>query len=432
MDEPLLSNRELATLIILAFFAVILVVTSRTTLLASLRSPLSLLVSPTLLVPLLLYVVWVLAAVIPASRLELWEPGLWKTTVFWLLLSGFGLIFDINSAIQKPGFFWHRVARTVGFLAVLELLVNLQSFALWIEIPAQMLALFAFVVVTAEKTKSTAAAKLAEAYLALFGLSALVWAGWHLVINWSDADQGALILKFLLPVLLTPWALVFVYVVAVLDSYRILFKRMRLMKIGEPLAGQRLAILLRTCGWIPALRLLSGPAVTRLARTNGFREAWNEVEQIRLDERERIEAEAAAERRLIENAGVAGVDESGQQLDQREFAATRESLRRLASAQMGHYRNREKRYQEDLLRRFERYFEQDGLSQPNGIALHVSTDGQSWYAERQTVSGHWFAIGAAGPPTDQWLFDDSEKPNGFPVESEWDQWGGGEHSKNWD
>ena len=81
MVEPLLSNRELATLIILAFFAVILVVTSRTTLLASLRSPLSLLVSPTLLVPLLLYVVWVLAAVIPASRLELWEPGLWKTTV---------------------------------------------------------------------------------------------------------------------------------------------------------------------------------------------------------------------------------------------------------------------------------------------------------------------------------------------------------------
>ena len=132
----------------------------------------------------------------------------------------------------------------------------------------------------------------------------------------------------------------------------------------------------------------------------------NEVGQIRLDKRERIEAEAAAERRLIENPGVAGVDESGQQLDRREFAATRESLRRLASAQMGHYRNREKRYQEDLLRRFERYFEQDGLSQPNGIALHVSTDGQSWYAERQTVPGTLVrAIGAAGPPTDQWLFD---------------------------
>ena len=51
------------------------------------------------------------------------------------------------------------------------------------------------------------------------------------------------------------------------------------MKGGEPLAKQHLAILLRTCAWIPALRLLSGPAATRLARTNGFREAWNEVGQ---------------------------------------------------------------------------------------------------------------------------------------------------------
>ena len=224
MDEPLLSSREVAILIIVAFFAVILVVASRTTPLASLWSPLSLLVSPTLLVPLLLYVAWVSAAVIPASRLELWEPGLWKTTVFWLFLSGFGLIFDINSAIQKPGFFWHRVARTVGFLAIVEFLVNLQSFVLWIEIPAQLLALFAFVVMTAENTKYTAVAKLAEAYLVLLGLSALVWAGWHLVTNWPDADQGALILKFLLPVLLTPWALVFVYGVAVFDSYRVSFQ----------------------------------------------------------------------------------------------------------------------------------------------------------------------------------------------------------------
>ena len=126
-----------------------------------------------------------------------------------------------------------------------------------------------------------------------------------------------------------PSGLVFVYGVAVFDSYRVLFKRMRLMKIGEPLAGQRLAILLRTCGWIPALRLLSGPAVTRLAGTNGFREAWNKVEQIRLDERQRIEAEAAAERRLIENAGVAGVDESGQQLDS---AGIRGDARVIASA----------------------------------------------------------------------------------------------------
>lgn len=34
------------------------------------------------------------------------------------------------------------------------------------------------------------------------------------------------------------------------------------------------------------------------------------------------------------------------------------------------------------------------------IRTQVSGDGQRWYAERQTITGHWFAIGAAGPPSD--------------------------------
>ena len=46
----------------------------------------------------------------------------------------------------------------------------------------------------------------------------------------------------------------------------------------------------------------------------------------------------------------------------------------------------------------------DGLSEkydlphPNNIEMHISDDGQSWYAVRQTITGHWFSIGAAGPP----------------------------------
>ena len=76
-------------------------------------------------------------------------------------------------------------------------------------------------------------------------------------------------------------------------------------------------------------------------------------------------------------------------------------------------------------------FERYRLSQPHGITMHINSDGQRWYAERQTVTGHWFAIGAAGPPPDQWLFDGSARPEGFPVESAWDQWGGGEHPTNW-
>ena len=68
---------------------------------------------------------------------------------------------------------------------------------------------------------------------------------------------------------------------------------------------------------------------------------------------------------------------------------------------------------------------------PNRTASQsMSTpDAPRWYAERQTITGHWFAIGAAGPPTDQWLYDGPTKPSCFPNDAEWDQWVPDECSK---
>ena len=97
---------------------------------------------------------------------------------------------------------------------------------------------------------------------------------------------------------------------------------------------------------------------------------------------------------------------------------------------MGQYRNGGEKYREDLLAMRVHSFTRDGLPQPDGIAMYVAADGQSWYAERQIITGHWFAIGAAGSPSDQWLFDGPNRPSRFPNEAEWDHWGGGEHSGN--
>ena len=411
---------------------VLVVGSNRTEILRSLLAAFSLLVSPKILIPLLLYIAWVLTVLFPASRLGLWEPGLWKTTILWLFLSGFGLIFNLNDAIGKPRLFRRVLVRVVSVSAIVEFVATLQSFPLWVEIPAQGLAFF-FVVaaVAARDRKHAALATPSHAYLVSFGLAALLWAVWHLGIHWSDIDRGALAREFFLPIWLTPVALIFVYGFAVVAAYESVFRRMRMTREEGRLTKQLLAMAFRVRGSLETLRRLNSVgAPQQLASTNAFREAWNEVGKIKLDIRERIETEEASERRLVENAGRAGVDERGQQLDQREHDTTRQALRWLATCHMGHYRN-EEQYRRDLLPLLESGFEQYGLPQTHGIAMHISSDGQRWYAERQTVTGHWFAIGAAGPPPDQWLFDGPEKPKGFPSESTWDQWGGGEQSTNW-
>ena len=83
-----------------------------------------------------------------------------------------------------------------------------------------------------------------------------------------------------------------------------------------------------------------------IVEADGFRSAWREASTSLRKDRERIEAERAAQRRLVENAGLVGSDQDGTQLDQREHAETKEALRWLATCQMGHYRNLQ-RYRND-------------------------------------------------------------------------------------
>lgn len=147
----------------------------------------------------------------------LWDLGLLKTTILWLLLSGLALVMSLNDAIQKPGFFRRALLKILGVVAVVEFVAAFKSFALWIQIPAQVLAvMFAMVGVVAERDPQHAPVrKLAKGYLVLFGLSALIWSAAQLIGNWSTLDLGTIVRGFLLPIWLTPSALLFVYAFAV-------------------------------------------------------------------------------------------------------------------------------------------------------------------------------------------------------------------------
>ena len=431
MLEPVLSNRLLASLILLAALVMVpLIGRGRMEFLDSVRALIKSLAQPNLLVPSLIYAGVLLAALIPASHLGIWQPSLWPATVLWLIISGLGLLFRLDEAIRDLRFFRRAILRALGAVALVEFIVNLESFALYIEIPLQLLAMLSAAIVAVEKgARSQPASTVANTYLVLLAALAAAWGIWHLASNWSQFDHGLLLREFLLPIWLTPVALSLVYLLSVWAAYETAFIRMNFVNEG-PLLGQKLALVLRSGVRLRNLQRLRGDGAHQLGRTTGFREAWREVGQIQRERIEEIEAEPAAQRRLVENAGLRGVDETGKQLDQREHFETRESLLWLAVCQMGHYRNGQA-YRDDLLPIVEPSFAQYGLPESSGVVIRVAADGQSWYAERQTVTGHWFSIGAAGPPSDQWLYDGNEAAPGFPDERAWDQWGGGHHSKNW-
>jgi hypothetical protein len=419
MDGAILTNREISALVILlVFIAFLLTRSDRSDILGSVGDVLRLLGKPSLLVPLLGYVAWITAAIASTAQFGLWDSSLLKTTILWLLLSGFALVMRLNDAIEKPGFFRIALITTLGVAAVIEFLSALKSFPLWLELPAQFLAvlLAGVAVVAAREPEQAPVRKFANGCLVIFGLSALIWSTAHLVADWSNLDLGRTFREFLLPIWLTAVALVYVYGFAVLAAYQGIFRRMRIWNKDGPLLRQRLAVTVRANGRLGRLRLLSGLGIQRIARTHTFGQAWNELGSLEDEARLRIEEEAAAKRRLIDNAGVPGTDDSGRQLDQREHVETRNALRWLATCHMGHYRNGEQTYRADLLPIVDSHFPCDGLPENHGIEMYVARDGRRWYATRRAVTDWRFAIGAAGPPPDQWLHDGPHPPRGFPAE----------------
>lgn len=125
------------------------------------------------------------------------------------------------------------------------------------------------------------------------------------------------------------------------------------------------------------------------------------------------------------------VDEQGRRRDQREFIATRSSLRFLHTSQMGSHNNTG-RYDADRLSLVESRFVKDGLPADHGIEMRVRDDGQAWWAWRRTISGWYLGIGAVGPTPSQWFYDAADAPSSGP-DGDPEGWGGHEHAvlPNW-
>lgn len=434
MDAGSFTNRELAGLIILVGFAVfVLAQPGRSEILKSAGAVLATCMKPMILIPFLLYIGWITLAASGAGEIALWNSGLMKVTILWLLFSGLALLFSLTDAISDPGFFRRAFFRVLGVVVIIEFFATLKSFPLWVEIPVRLLALpLAVVPMLAERDKKhEPSATFGAWYLGILGMSAVIWSITNLVSDWSVIDRGQLLREFLLPIWMTPIALLFVYGFSVFAAYDSTFKMMRLGNDDRPLGRQRLAIAVRANGRLGTLRLMSGLQASRIARAQTFRGTWQEIGNLRAEKRDKLANEAAAKRRLIDNAGVSGVDDEGRQLDQREFSETQAALLWLATCHMGHYRNGDPRYRTDLLSLVESGFERYGFPEDNNIETHSGKDDQRWYATRQTVTGWWFAIGAAGPPPDQWWYDGSAPPQGFPEDTKWDRFGGGASSINW-
>jgi hypothetical protein len=408
------DNRECAALFWLA--VALLWALSRQDFRSGLKDLLSSAFRPVILLPLTAMLAYVALEVWIGYRFSLWETALLKDTIVWVVASGLAMFFDFGKATEEQ-FFRRAIRRATGAFVFVEFFMNLVVFSLFWELLVQpvLTSLILLSLVADLDESHREVKKWIDRLLAVIGFSLIGITAYALNATWSQIDKHTLVLQFLLPVWLTIGFLPCVYFFSLYVNYDAAFRginyatndwktrcRAKIALVTKVHFKARDA---RAFNWNWARRIASAPGFSASRQVvDQFYKSRRDAEQAVIDERERLER----------YAGSRGTDDRGHRLDRREFKETIAALRYLGSCQMGWYRNRGGHYHADLIDRFRNDFTRQGLPPESGITMRVARDGQAWYAWRRTITGWCFAIGAGGPPPEEWEYDGPEPPDEVP------------------
>lgn len=369
---------------------------------------------------------WTLGLVFVGQRLGIWTDDLAANTWFWFLTTAAVLLVHFTKASGESDFFKKTTQETLG----ITLLVGFLSDRYVMSVAVEFVGLGAVaalacgsVLAAVRQGDSATTRKVFDGCLSLVGLTILALAVFSLVTNWSNEEAPDLGRQLLMPAWMTLGVLPYIYAVALYAAYELAFKWIDFREERDFRARFRAkaAVVVRLHGQATLVDRFNLSWGRRVADASSFRAALAVVDEFKEELRRRAQEEQDTAERLVRYAAVDGVDEEERRLDRREFEETTRALRWIATCQMG-WGRRETGYRADILAVVGDLSSQ-GLPGDGGIEVRVSSDGGSWYAWRRTVSGWVFAIGAAGPPPDQWEYDGPEPPSGFPGESA--EWGNG-------
>ncbi|MHB8792552.1 MAG: hypothetical protein ACYC6O_04355 [Thermoleophilia bacterium] len=430
----MLDNREIAFIawLLVGLLAILLIKDVR----SSLFSAFHILVTPIILVPLGIMVCWVGSEVFLASKYSLWQIDLIKDTLIWFLVSGLVLFFNIVEASKRPYFFRHKILELIGASLFLEFFFNI--FVMNIVLEFILFPVIFFLVILAavagNKSKFASIKIFSDVILSFIVLLMIAFTIKELFSNWNHLDKVLLFKQLILPIWLAMGLLPFIYLMTIYINYERAFKWIKLETDGRrSRITSKLALITKLSFHTHDLHIFNRVWAKKMVAARSLTGARQILENFRESIRDAERALREEQDRLQRYSGSEGVDEEGRRLDRREFKETKGALIWLHTCHMGWYR-REGHYRADLLEKvLFNDFTSQGLPPNPGIIMKVSQDGQSWYAWRKTISNWFFAIGAAGPPPNEWQFDGPEHPAGFPGQDP--MWGAipfsADKSPNW-
>lgn len=365
------------------------------------------------------FIGWVVLVCYLGARVGAWNSDLLKDTVAWFVIYGFASIFSAVRAAKEDHFFRRAALTALSIGALMQFLLNLHTFHIGVELFLLPVVTFLLLLeaVAGMDAKTRPAQNLVNGLLVLAGFWVVIATMRGLLDSWRGIDPEETGLAFAFSIWFPLATLPSVYVLSLVMTYETVLGLSSLRNDGKPPPlSVKAAMLVGLHGNLRAVNDLPQHHVQyqAISRSRGFREALGHVRKYERarEDRQREKAEKAA--RLVQYAGMKGLDDDGKVLDQREIKETRDALRWIETCHLGHYNNRGK-YRKDLMSGvLMDDFSRQGLPEEHGITMRVRKDGQAWYAWRRTPSGHVLGIGMNKGRDNEWLYEGEEPPKGFP------------------
>lgn len=183
-----------------------------------------------------LMVVYMASVVYFLSEMDLWNAEQIKNTVFWCASVGFMSLFKIESIKKDKSFFKHSVIDNLKLLAILQFVVSVYAFPIWIELLlVPVLVLIGAMSAIAESDKKYHQVKtLLEYCLSIFGIILIVYTLYMLATNFGEFGNGKTAYDFFVSPLLTLFYLPFVFVMLVYSTYEQVFIRLQFSIKNKP------------------------------------------------------------------------------------------------------------------------------------------------------------------------------------------------------
>jgi hypothetical protein len=232
--------------------------------------------SPKILIPLLVFVGWVIGLVAAASQVELWGTARVTDTVFWFVTAGLVLFGSIDKISKEPRFVRRTTYATVRAGAFIEVFTEVFVLSLVAELLLVPFLTFLALLsaVAARDPEHHLVKRFVERVLMLVGFGVIGYVTINLINDWGSLDKADVAHQFALPIWLTIGILPYIYLLGLFAAYEMAFVRINLANDRSGWARTRTKIALVSTFHMRAVQLggLPGTAQLRLSGSTSFRD----------------------------------------------------------------------------------------------------------------------------------------------------------------